>query len=536
MCSTRNSFLSTYQTTRPINCLYFDGASGALGEGGTMDAQMLLIYGNITGPPSKNFSGEFLLDEYDRAQRLCNWIHEQNAGGPGYGIEGIVRMSAGCELIWCNFSSPSLQLVSRLNVTVPLLQYNRTSASSQIPENDSPSPTVARMPSTDLPAPEWKIDWEHEPFIASQQWDWLTSASRSYSLEDLASRRDLGIKVLDGDSVNFYSPEYLNFASSIAKQEQKRLNLTSDGYWKGAQSRQDRKIALEKLMRRRSKHRVGDLSGSDLTTFYRSLKRVVSKYSQSTDDVSQSDDLSRKIPWSYICDMIVDSYSKRLMQFQRLFDLDKDAWTGSGTAARKQFTLIRERSHTFLMPFLEYSTDPYKKFHSVQASRIKEQAHKRCKYTYLPRSMYTSSQENAYVDADHPFGRAIEAVMDNICSVLISIGYSIEKEWFQNFNDDIFREDGWKKPLRAHFVIWREKLEELTAWLGWSPHWIGCDRLCDWDVSSLRFSFTIYLAVMMADCFCFRKSVSWRLVLYVSLSNTLHQVIFQCGLLSDNYV
>ena len=449
---------------------------------------MLLIYGNTTGIPRKKFRGKLLWDEYDRAQRLCKWIHENGAGGLGYGIEGIVRMNTGFELIWCNFSNPSLQLVYRVNVSVPLLEYNRTSTFSQNSESSHyHSPTVAFKPSMNLTAPEWENDWEHEPFIASQEWDWLSSASRSYSIEDLSSHRELGLRLLDGDFINLYSPEYLHFATTTAKQEQQELNLTFDGVWKGVQSRQERKEALKKLMRRRSKHRVGDLSQSDVTLFHQSLKRILSELSQSTNDASQSNKLDRNVPWSYLCDKIVDNFSKRLMQFQQLLDVDDEAWTSSSIIARRKFILIRERSHTFLMPFSEYPIGSYKD--SAQTSRIKKQAHERCKYMYLPRPAYTASHESPSLDVHHHFSQAIEEVMHNICSVLISVGYSIEKEWIQNFNNDVPKDDGWKKSLQANVLSWQENIEELTAWLGWAPHWIGCDRLCGWDVSNLRLPF-----------------------------------------------
>ena len=489
MGSTRDSYLSTYQTTRSVNCLYFDGASGALGEHGTMDTQMLLIYGNITGPPAKNLSGEFLYDEYGRAQGLCGWIQEQNAGGLGWGIEGIVRMSAGFELIWCNFSSPSLQLLSRINITAPLLEYNRTSPSYPMPERVSSSaPTLVPTLSEDLPAPEWEIDWEHEPFIASQQWDWLTSASRYYNVEDLASRREPGLRVLYGDCANFYSPEYLSSANLKLEQEQSQLNLTSDGYWKGVHGRQDRKAALEKLMRRRSKHRVGDLSQSGLTKFHQELTRIASKYSQSTNHLPYSSGFDRNIPWSYICDQIVNTYSKRLVHFQRLLNITDDAWNGSGIFARKQFVQIRERSHALLMPFVEHPLNPSEDVHSSQhVSWMQERAQERCKHAYLPiwpaSATFQGEGEAQLRMSQHPFGQAILEVTDAICSMLVSVGYGVEKEWIQNFNDGRFENDTWKRPLQTKLLSWQAKLEELTAWLGWAPHWIGCDRLCDWDVS-----------------------------------------------------
>src|SRR5271155_4270578 len=42
-------------------------------------------------------------------------------GGLGWGVEGIVRMNAGFEMICCNFSSPSIRLLRHLNVAAPLL-------------------------------------------------------------------------------------------------------------------------------------------------------------------------------------------------------------------------------------------------------------------------------------------------------------------------------------------------------------------------------------------------------------------------------
>ena len=151
----------------------------------------------------------------------------------------------------------------------------------------------------DLPAPEWEIDWEHEPFIASQQWDWFTSASRSYSSENLASNREPGIRLLDADLVNLYSPEYQEVASILAEHERERLNLTSDGLWTGTSNRQQRQDALNKLMRRRSRHRIGDLAPPEIARFRQSLERVVS---QVNGRGPHSSDMSYAVSWSHTCD------------------------------------------------------------------------------------------------------------------------------------------------------------------------------------------------------------------------------------------
>ena len=282
--------------------------------------------GNTTGIPTTNMSRLVSWDEYDRARRLCGWIHEQKAGTLGQGIEGIVRMQAGFELIWCNFSCPSLRLISRLNGSVPLLDYERTSTvAAQLEVPNLSSPAFGLLASADLPAPEVNNDWECVPFLASQYWDMFTSASRSYSAEDLASYKEPSINTLDGDFVNFYSSEYQVFARTIAEQEREQLNLTSDGFWKGVHGRQERGDALQRLTRRRFNHRVGNLSQSDIARLQQSMKRIVSTLSQPADKVSNGNQMDRSIPWSAIHDRVVNNYSKCLLQFRQLLEQDHDA-------------------------------------------------------------------------------------------------------------------------------------------------------------------------------------------------------------------
>ena len=492
MGSTRNSFLSTYQTTRPTKCLYFDGASAALWGSGTLDTQMLLVYGNTTGIPNTNSSRPVSWDEYDRARRLCGWIHEQKAGAPGEGIEGIVRMQAGFELIWCNFSSPSLRLISRLNVSVPLLDYERTSTDAKQLEGPALSSSgFDLLASANLPAPEVGNDWEREPFLASQYWDMLTSASRSYSADDLASYKEPSINILDGDFVNFYSSEYQVFARTIAEQEKEQLNLTSDGFWKGVHSQEEKGDALKRLMRRRSKHRVGNLSQSETARFQQSMRRIVSTLSQPAERVSNSNHMDRTILWSAIHDRVVNNYSKCLLQFRQLLEQDHDAWTGSWITAKKSFRLLRERAHAFLMPYLEYPANPHLEFSSEQESRIRKQSQERCKSAYMPWPAYSTIPRGEPPSLmDHPIGQAFEEVIDGICSVLISIGYSIEKEWGRTFNRIPDEDDEWEEaPLQARLLAWQDAIEELTAWLGWAPHWTRCNKLCDWDVSHSNISY-----------------------------------------------
>lgn len=122
MGSARNSHMLTYQSVQSVKCLYFDGMSAALMGTGQLDAQMVFLYGNTTGPPPEPGQPNFgMFDELARARGLCKRAQNNNLGGPGWGVEGMMRMNAGFELIWCNFTSPSIRLLSHLNVTAPLL-------------------------------------------------------------------------------------------------------------------------------------------------------------------------------------------------------------------------------------------------------------------------------------------------------------------------------------------------------------------------------------------------------------------------------
>ncbi|KAL8654503.1 MAG: hypothetical protein Q9226_003411 [Calogaya cf. arnoldii] len=478
MGSTRSSFLSTYQTTRPVKCLYFDGASGALGENGTMDTQMLFLYGNTTGPPAGRSGAEFLWDEYARAQHLCDWLHQHEFDIPGQGIEGIVRMSAGFEVIWCDFSSPSIQLISRFNASVPLLGYNRTSSFTRYSNKRERALSAIDLGThDDLPAPDWDIDWEHEPFVASQQWDWFTSTSRTYSSQDLASVRESSITLLDVDSVSLYSPDYDQHLAILLQEEKEHFNLTPHGYWRDSGSRESRRKAMSRLMRRRARHRVGNISPQEVDILRSNVKQMVARVVNRTSHDAQGRNI---VCWSRTSDMIIENYARRLMHLQRLLGEGSDGDHESQASLHNSFTMLRERAHALLMPFFEYpfNAETAVEFPEVQVS------FDRCKRQYLPASMSKGTSGTRFRESPSHgvIGQAIEEVMDNICTVLIDTGLSIEKTWFRKFNQGApILNEKQHQILRNEIRTWHDGIEELTAWLGWAPHWMSCNKLCEGD-------------------------------------------------------
>lgn len=91
----RNTILA-FEVVKPLNKLiFFDGASGAKGSGGELDTQMIL--GNV--PKGEDES------EYSFVESVCKW-------GRSWGLDGLIRVETGFEVIICDMHSPKLTLSS----------------------------------------------------------------------------------------------------------------------------------------------------------------------------------------------------------------------------------------------------------------------------------------------------------------------------------------------------------------------------------------------------------------------------------------
>ncbi|KAG4435314.1 hypothetical protein IFR05_009203 [Cadophora sp. M221] len=90
---TSYGYLHIYRTSRPLTkLLYLDGMSAGKTTMGTLDTQDYVMCRD-SDMSTTNPNGD-----YGRAQCMCKL-------GAEFGIEGIVRMEAGFELILCNFST-----------------------------------------------------------------------------------------------------------------------------------------------------------------------------------------------------------------------------------------------------------------------------------------------------------------------------------------------------------------------------------------------------------------------------------------------
>ncbi|KAJ7608043.1 hypothetical protein DFH06DRAFT_1018177 [Mycena polygramma] len=86
----------TVVATRPLKVLYFDGSSAANMKDGTLDAQDLLVWGDVD--PARWAA------EREKITKMCAW-------GKQFGIDGYLRMEMDFEVMLCDFHK-GVELVS----------------------------------------------------------------------------------------------------------------------------------------------------------------------------------------------------------------------------------------------------------------------------------------------------------------------------------------------------------------------------------------------------------------------------------------
>ncbi|CAK7268679.1 hypothetical protein SEPCBS119000_003184 [Sporothrix epigloea] len=526
MGSSRRSWLLTYQTVRPIRVLYVDGESAALMGLGQLDSQMLLLYGNVTGP-SHQSKGFGLRPEYDRARGMCAWLDQQGLRGRGWGFEGIVRMNAGFEVIWCDFLSDSLRLLSRLNVTAPL---NPVDSPPQTEDADGkggdltkqsyfslpPVPTrsdVAIEPTNPPAPPNWRggrygngpgspsCEYEEcedgeEPFLTSQGWGWFESAARHYG----SSRANPGLGEtrvqLDNCGIlSYYAPRFeghaqdgasdeLMLARSRALEEQQYLNLTTEGYWDPS-SAENRTVALRQLARRRRYHHLGNASVGDALLMRRSAERVLARSlstSPGDSDGKVRDGVCSGAPWTLILAEIVQRIAQQLKTLEAIL-LDGYG-TQNGSDARAWLYRLRAQNHIFMVGYVEYPDARDNTIAWQPGSDLFNRTLSLCRYRYtrlFAQDQRQHQQTAPLLPEEEDLRWAVEETYGTICHELLTIGFDVERTWAERYSKAA-RSTADRSGEGPFLPVaqWHDRLTELMAWLGWESEFIGCDRVCGW--------------------------------------------------------
>lgn len=508
MGSTRDSHLLTYQTTRPVRMLYFDGESAALMGLGQLDSQMLVAFGNVTGPEGEAGRGRGLWGEYERASGLCGWLRGEGLGGRGWGFEGVVRMNAGFEVIWCDFGSGSLRLVGWVNVTAPLLGEAENEEGEEGEEWDVGNSAVVRGkvegmvegeagdelknrgvdstsyyplppvptrtdravdPSTPPAPPNWRRDRDREPFLVQQGWGWFDSATWHYGAS--GNKGETRAKVDSCAILSFYSDRFANQSLNRAVVERKALNLTDDGLWKG-EGKGNKTLALLELARRRRFHHLGDVTPDEGELMRDHAKRSLSGLLKKESGCSEAD-------WVGMASEIVQQTGMRIKMLEMKLAAVGDGDKSNDTALRTWFHGFRAELHGFTVGFLVYPRKASKETWTVGTELFNE-TYSRCRYHY---TRLLAPDQVSLLPEEMEQRQAVEEVQGGICSVMLTIAFGVEKTWAEVFNKNA----KWRKPSHAlsgltqRVLAWHDDLSLLRAWLGWESDFTGCKTVCAWD-------------------------------------------------------
>lgn len=535
MGSTRCSWLLTYQTTRTVRVLYLDGESAALMGLGQLDSQMLLLYGNVSGPSRREgrngggFGG--LTDEYDRARGMCDWLQQQGLRGRGWGYEGIVRMNAGFEVIWCDFLSDSLRLLSRLNVTAPL---NPVEEGEEEEEDDDdkgemhkaeqsyytlpPIPTRsdrAVEPTNPLPPPNWRggkggdgryggpgglpgdgdssREVGEEPFLASQAWGWFESATWHYG----ASRAGPGagetrVRVDNCGILSYYAPRFDDsaLARARAEDERQRLNLTAGGHW-SASAAVDRTVALRQLARRRRFHHLGNASVDDALLMRRSTQEALERtLLQEQDHGREHGTACSGAPWTLILAEIVQRMARHLKTVEAILLEGPTSATGTDTSteaksgdARRWLHELRSQNHMFMVGYLEYPTMDNSDTNAAEAwqpgTALFNRTLSLCRYRYTRLFAGEHGDSSQIMSRRLPQEEddlrwAVEETYGTLCAELLAIGFDVEHTWAKRYGAGAEKKGKEKhsQGKRAHdweglSVAAAQWYEQLTELIAW---------------------------------------------------------------------
>ncbi|KAF2711777.1 hypothetical protein K504DRAFT_403134 [Pleomassaria siparia CBS 279.74] len=529
MGSMSDSRMLTYRTTKNVKVVCFDGTSASLINEGTV-AQMVLLYngtekipkrggwgppggghgppghGDGHRPPGHGGGGERKLndddddddddgiddepprqpppghwnplqDEYFRARGLCKWLQSRGLGGPGWGYEGIVRMNAGFEVIWCDFDSPSLKLVSNLNVSAPLLESPEPDL-FRGPQSGVFHTQQAMLRTTEDEGPHGpSMTNPREPFRASATWFWFAAAAKRYFGDDRMKVDACGI-------FSFYEDELRNQSGTRNRADTARLNLTVGGKWESPEDDSLRKAGLDQLTTRRRQHRLDSVEESDGGVM---LQAVEARLTRSLHE----DGCSSGTNWHHMSKEIVRTYSNELRALLQHLSSNTLRSSGEEKDIRTWLESTRALTHWFLTPFLEYPPGrPYspRTLESLFSldSHLAQTTLARCQ------TQYDTETETDFSAEDTVLYTSIKDTLSALCSTVVEIGLGVEYHWLLHLNTlpsssssssssthlAQRRREPYDRVLHDDAQTWKKKLEELMAWLGWAEQWTGVKQAC----------------------------------------------------------
>ncbi|KZT74014.1 hypothetical protein DAEQUDRAFT_734889 [Daedalea quercina L-15889] len=435
------TFMLTYQTVRPARVIYFDGMSAALSDSGWLDTQEIILSGKSKGGNGP-MEGGGVFGEDRRLKELCKWARK-------FDVEGIVRMNAGFELMWCNFQSPSLQPISYLNVTAPGTPYWNSSDSPRWPggpgrgpgrdpgrrmeNNLAPAEPPNKDPPRRGPGRGGPFSGLPSPFASTSFPEWLRAAT----VRNLSPQPHI---TLDYASlVTFYNPRYQSLVRARTTQKSMR------------------------------EHRAWpNISDEDAAAVVQEVEEVLSRPAGEGSGMN----------WNLLARDIVGEWAGRTAQFREfLGNASKD-----GNLNATEATLaVRRLAYSPLNPFMDTTTTSnstaWTSFFDARPTFIglpdipmlsaNTSALERCKYAA------TSAMHNPRVPLtaqERLLRTGVETVLGRVCSDYGSI-------FVESMDAD---EHAPVEVTKALVANWESRIVALMEWLDWTE-WLRCDEVCASD-------------------------------------------------------
>ncbi|OCH84223.1 hypothetical protein OBBRIDRAFT_786425 [Obba rivulosa] len=402
------TFMFTYQNIRPIKIVYFDGMSAALSNSsGWLDSQEILIRGK-----GRNGSEVFNpWDEYDRAESLCEW------GNP-FGVEGYVRMNAGFELLWCDFTSPSIQLVSHLNITPP-----GTPPGAPIglpPPGKRPKGTPYHLP--------------REPFTPSPlanvaHGDWLRAAAHRNSVPQPQIRLDFSA------FVSFYHPRLRSLMGPREGQSMRQHRIWPDISDSDAES-----VVLE----------MQDV-----------LRRVV------------TEPHGPGLNWGELANVIIGKWGDRIAQLHDFLDNSTSALrAGKDMNLTETLLSVQRLSYSPLNLYIDTTTawpswNPLPAGYPVTSHTPFWNASSLWRCTFSATWFLHGNVPYHQTSQEKLLQTSIETVQARLCSDYGAI-----------FTESLEAKDSPERSVLLNSLEkWQARVVALMQWLDWTD-WLRCDEVC----------------------------------------------------------
>ncbi|ROV94975.1 hypothetical protein VMCG_08340 [Cytospora schulzeri] len=288
-------------------------------------------------------------------------------------------------------------------------------------------------PSHPAPPPNWRRDVGREPFLKTQGWGWFDSATWHYgSTRNGPGQGEVRARVLGCGVLSYYSPRFANQSLNRARAR-----------------------AVKQLARRRRFHHLGDVVPEEALLMRKDTERAL----RGLVEPGSTGGNCSGADWVLMTSEITAVYDW-------LFDL-------------------RGQSHLFMVGYLEYPTDSMNHDTWSTESTLYDETYSRCRYRYT-RLLVPEERRAPLSPEEEDIRLAVEEVYGTICSVLLTMGFAIEQAWLELTGDSRRGRPGGSPhrhgtALARRAVTWRDRITELTAWLGWESEYYGCKEMCAWD-------------------------------------------------------